>query len=181
MLRTADFHDLPGVHEHHPVTDFTGEAHLVSDDDHGHPGTRQIDHDLKHLADHYRVESTGRFVEQHHLGSHRERPGDRDPLPLATGQLTGVLVGLLGYLHPLEVVHRFLDRFTAPHLADADRSKDDVLKHGQVREQVERLEHYAGLAPHQVDVLDVIGEFRAVNDDTALLVLLECVDRADER
>src|SRR5690625_6866884 len=80
MLRTADLHDLPGVHEHHPVTDLTGEAHLVSDDDHGHAGTRQIDHDLKHLADHFRVESTGRFVEQHHLGSHRDavRRTDQD-------------------------------------------------------------------------------------------------------
>jgi hypothetical protein len=50
-----------------------------------------------------------------------------------------------------------------------------------MREQVEVLEHHADLAADLVDALQVIGEFDAVDDDMARLVLLEPVDAADER
>ena len=50
-----------------------------------------------------------------------------------------------------------------------------------MREQVELLEHHADLAPDQVDVLDVLAELDAVDDDLALLVLFEAIDAADHR
>ena len=48
-----------------------------------------------------------------------------------------------------------------------------------MREQVEVLEHHADLAAHLVDLLQVVGELLAVDDDLALLVLLQPVDAAD--
>ena len=48
-----------------------------------------------------------------------------------------------------------------------------------MREQVEVLEHHADFAPHLVDLLQVAGQFGAVDDDAALLVLLQPVDAAD--
>ena len=56
-----------------------------------------------------------------------------------------------------------------------------VLQDGQVREQVEVLEHHADLAADLVDVLEVVGQLDAVDDDLALLVLLQPVDAADQR
>ena len=50
-----------------------------------------------------------------------------------------------------------------------------------MREQVEVLEHHADLAAHLVDLLEIVGELDAVDDDPALLVLLQPVDAADHR
>ena len=50
-----------------------------------------------------------------------------------------------------------------------------------MREQVEVLEHHADFAAHLVDLLQVVGELDAVDDDLALLVLLQPVDAADHR
>ena len=50
-----------------------------------------------------------------------------------------------------------------------------------MREEVEVLEHHADFAADLVDALEVVGELGAVDDDAALLVLLEPVDAADHR
>ena len=41
--------------------------------------------------------------------------------------------------------------------------------------------HHADFAAHFVDLLQVVGEFDAINDDLALLVLFQPVDAADHR
>ena len=51
----------------------------------------------------------------------------------------------------------------------------------QVREQVEVLEHHSDFLAHLVDLLEIVGELDAVDDDLALLVLLERIDAADHR
>ena len=50
-----------------------------------------------------------------------------------------------------------------------------------MREQVEVLEHHADFAAHLVDLLQIVGQFLAVDDDLALLVLFQPVDAADHR
>jgi hypothetical protein len=62
----------------------------------------QFDHDVQHFLDHLRVEGRGRLVEQHDLGLHAQRAGDGDALLLAAGELAGVLLRLLGDLHPVQ-------------------------------------------------------------------------------
>jgi hypothetical protein len=52
---------------------------------------------------------------------------------------------------------------------------------GEVRKEVERLEHHPDLATDGGDVAHVVRERHAVDDDLAALVLLEAVDGADER
>ena len=52
---------------------------------------------------------------------------------------------------------------------------------GQVREQVERLEDHPDLAADGGDVADVVRQLDAVDEDLAALVLLQAVDRPDER
>ena len=66
------------------------------------PPLGEVDHHVEHLLDHLRVERGGRLVEEHHLGVHRERPGDRDALLLAAGELGGVLRGLVADADPVE-------------------------------------------------------------------------------
>jgi hypothetical protein len=50
-----------------------------------------------------------------------------------------------------------------------------------MRKQVEVLEHHADFAANLVDLLQIVGQFDAVDDDLALLVLFQPVDAADHR
>src|SRR5207244_10123737 len=56
-----------------------------------------------------------------------------------------------------------------------------VLEHGEVREQVEMLEHHADFTAYFVDALQVSGELDTVDDNLSRLMLLEPIDAADER
>ncbi|SIK51626.1 Uncharacterised protein [Mycobacteroides abscessus subsp. abscessus] len=47
-------------------------------------------------------------------------------------------------------------------------------------EKIEVLEHHADVAAHGVDVFEVVGEFDAIDNDLALLMLFEPVDAADQ-
>ena len=91
----------------------------------------------------------------------------------------GIFAGLLGDLDALQIVHRDLLGLALGLLAHPDRRQRQVLQHGQVREQVEVLEHHADVAADLVDLLQVVGKLGAVDDDAALLVLLQAVDAAD--
>src|SRR5664279_5980407 len=90
--------DLAVRHEQHPVAGLAGKAHFVGDDEHGHALVGQRRHDVEDLVDHFRVQRAGRFVEQHHLGLHGQRPGNGHPLLLAAGQLGRQLVLLLSLI-----------------------------------------------------------------------------------
>ena len=67
----------PCVEEAHAVGDLAGERHLVGRDQHRHPVALEIADDVEHLADELGVERRRDLVEQHHLGLHRQRAGDR--------------------------------------------------------------------------------------------------------
>jgi hypothetical protein len=95
------------------------------------------------------------------------------------GQL-GRVLRLLRDPDPLEQLHPDLLGARDRPPPNANRRQGDVLQHGEMREQVERLEHHADLAAHRRHVADVVGELDAVDDDVAALVLLEPVDGADE-
>ena len=146
---------------------------------HGHAVLGETHHGVEHLLDHFRVERGGRLVEQHDLRVHAERARDRHALLLAAGQLAGIFVGLLGDLHALEIMHRDLLGLLLRHLAHPDRRQRAVFQHGEMRKQIEMLEHHADFAAHFVDLLEVVGQLDAVDDDAALLMLLQPVDAAD--
>ena len=58
-------------------------------------------------------------------------------------------------------------------LRTPDRRERDVVNDGQVREQVELLEHHADLGADLLDVAQVVGELDAVDDDLPVLVGLQ--------
>ena len=176
----AHFHDLAAVHEDDAVGDLTGEAHLVGDDEHGHAAYGQLLHHVEHLFDHLGVEGGGGLVEEHDFGLHGERAGDGDALLLAAGELAGVLVGLFGDADAVEQAHGRLLRLLLLHLAHVDRREGDVLDHGQMGEEVELLEDHAGFGADLLDVAHVAGQWDAVDDDFAGLVLFKTVDAADK-
>jgi hypothetical protein len=158
-----------------------GKAHLVGDADHRHPLFGELDHGVEHLLDHLGVERRGRLVEQHDPRLHAQRAGDRHALLLTARELAGILQRLLGDLDLLEEMHRRFLGLLLGDLAHPDRGERAVLEDRQMREQVEVLEHHPDLGAHLVDVLQVRGQFGAVDDDLAGLVFLQPVDAADQR
>ena len=96
--------------------------------------------------DELRVERARDLVEQHQLGVHRERAGDRDALLLAAREPVRVLLRLLREADPAQQRHRAILRRVARQAERLARRERDVLEHRHVREQVERLEDDADLA-----------------------------------
>ena len=114
-------------------------------------------------------------------GFMHERARNGDALLLAAGKLARVFLRLLGNVHALQVLHGGLLGLGARHLLHPHRSKAQVVEHGEVGKQVEALEHHADFGADLVDLAQVVGELRAIDDDLALLMLLEPVDAADQR
>ena len=91
VFRGVDVHQPGVVHHHDPVGQRQRLGLVVGDVEHRGVGQRLLEalqlgeHGLTQL----RVQRGERFVEQQHLGLDRQRAGDRDPLLLSTGKLTG--------------------------------------------------------------------------------------------
>ena len=147
--------------------------------EHGHAAFGETDHGVQHFLDHLRVERRSRLVEQHDLRLHAQRPGDRHPLLLAAGELTGKLVGLLGNAHALEIMHGDLLGLPARQLAHPHRCQGAVLQHGQVRKQIEVLEDHADFTANRLDLLEIAGQLHTIDDDPPLLMLLQPIQAAD--
>ncbi|CUX19040.1 6-pyruvoyl-tetrahydropterin synthase (modular protein) [Agrobacterium tomkonis CFBP 6623] len=173
------FDDLALIHEDDAVGDLAGETHFVGHAQHGHAVFGKADHGVEHFFHHFRVERRGRLVEQHDLRLHAQRAGNRHTLLLAAGKLARVFVGLFGDLDALQIVHRHFFRFLLGHLANPDWRQRAVFEDGQMREEVEVLEHHANFATDFIDLLQVVGQFDAINLDRARLVFFQPVDAAD--
>ena len=110
---------------------------------------------------------------------HAQRAGNGDPLLLTTGKLAGIFLGLFGDAYPLQVAHGLLFGFFARLFLYPHRGDTAVLQHGEVREQVEVLEHHANAATNLLDTLDVLGQRHTADHDLALLMLFQVVDAAN--
>ena len=65
------------------VGDLLGEPHLMGDHQHGEVvRIHQVFNHIRHFTDDFGIQRRRHFVEQHDLGPHRERPGNRNPLLL---------------------------------------------------------------------------------------------------
>ena len=152
----------------------------MGDHDHGHTRAGQFNHHVKDLFNHFRVQGRGGLVEEHDFRLHGQRASNGHPLLLATGELSRILMGLLGNAHALQEFHGHFFRFLLRPLEHVDGSQSYVFQHREVREQVELLEHHPHLTPDLFDVLQVVREFHAVHNDGAPLVFFQPVDAPDE-
>ena len=63
LLRRSLFHNQSGIHKDHVVCGRSGEAHLVTDDHHGHAIVFELAHDFQYIANKFGIQCTCRFVE----------------------------------------------------------------------------------------------------------------------
>src|SRR5690554_3834251 len=147
---------------------------------HGHAFLSQLDHHIKHLLDHFRVECRGRLIEQHYLRVHAQRTGDGHALLLAAGELSRVLARLFGNLHPFQIAHRLRLGFTTRLLLYPYRREAAILQYREVGEEVEMLEYHAHAAPDLLDAFDVLRQRHTTHHYLALLMLFEVIDAANQ-
>src|SRR5215213_8081569 len=181
LLRRALLDDVAVVDEDDPVAHLAREPHLVGHDGHRHAVAREVAHDVQHLPDHLRVQRRGRLVEEHELGLHRQRPGDRHPLLLAAREVGGVRIGLLGDADALEQLlpARPCIRLREPlHLG---RREGHVLHDRLVREEVELLEDHPDLRAQLRQRLTGAAHGPSVEAHLALVDGLQAVDAAQHR
>ena len=138
------FLDNPAViHEDDPIGDVLGELHLVRDDQHGHAVGGEVADHVQHLADQLGIERRRRLVEQHQPRLHGQRAGDRDALLLAAGQHRADSRRACARGRPCPAMSSAIASASARLPQHLGRSEHDVVQRGQVREQVEALEHHA--------------------------------------
>ena len=97
MVGFADLADDAAVGEEHDAVGVAGRSGVVGDHDDRLPeafdrGASQ----LEELGGRLRVEVAGRLVGEDQLGPGHHRPGGRDPLLLATGQLRRAVAQAVG-------------------------------------------------------------------------------------
>ena len=181
LLRGAALPDLALVHEDGRARDIAGEAHLVGHEQHRHAVLRQLLHDQQHLAGQLGVERRGHLVEEHDLGPHRQRPGDRDTLLLAARELRGEGVELVLEADAPQHFTRELTGFLGRLLLHHAWRQGDVLADGQMRKQVEALEDDADLLPELAQVGFGIVDPHPIDADGSGLDRFQPVDAAQQR
>jgi len=91
VVRAADLLDSAMVHHHHPVRQFHRLLLIVRHEHTGHTDLLvQPPQPAPQLQADLGVERAEGLVEQQHARLHRQSPGQRHPLPLATGKLTRI-------------------------------------------------------------------------------------------
>ena len=156
LRRGAHLLDHAGVHHRDRVGHRHGLLLVVGDVDEGQPdvGLDPLELDL-HRPAQLEVERAERLVEQQHLGLVDQRPGQRDPLLLAAGELRRLLAGLRARARPARA-SRSTCASTSVRLAPLEPERD-VLEDVEVREQRVALEDGVDRAPVRLGVGDVLA------------------------
>ena len=175
LRRGGDLVEPAGVHDTHPVGDRQRLLLVVGDEEGGGADVDLDPADLvAQLHPDLGVEGGQRLVEQQHGGLDRERPGQRDPLLLATGELVGVAVLLGAETDQVEHVagpRPALGARPAPQL----EPEGHVVEHRQVGEQAVGLEDH----PHVALVRGHPGEVLATDADRPGIRLLQAREDAE--
>src|SRR5471032_226260 len=147
------------VHEHHAVRRLAREAHFMRDDYHGHAVACKAAHDLGDLADEFRIERGGGFIEEHDARLHGQCACNGYALLLAARQLARIVIGAVGETYAIQCVHRALAGVCRIHLASLDQGQRDVAQCILVRKQIELLEHHAYVTTYFARAAHVVKRY----------------------
>ena len=133
------------------------------------------------LADQLGVERARDLVEQQRPRVRRERAHDRHALLLAARQAVRALVLAPARPNRASSSRAALARLLARRAVRAHRPEHDVLENRHMGEQVEGLEHHPEPAADRDRVDARVGDHLAVEQDVAVVDLLEQIDAAQQR
>ena len=143
------------------------EVDVVGGDHHGGAGVMQLLRELHELQGHLRIETGGGLVHHENLRLHGYRTGNREPLPLAVGELHGVPVPHAGHadqgqgaLHP---------RFDLPLVqTEVAGPVDHIVPHGLPEDLVIRiLKDHGDPGPQLPETFASVSDRLPVEEDAA--------------
>ena len=179
LVLVAHLHDPPQVHHGHPVGDVAHHRQVVGDEDVRQPEVLlQVLQQVDHLGLHRDVQGRDGLVTHDDLGAERNTAGNPDTLTLATGELVGVTIDVLG-VEPHQV-EQLLDPFAALVAwhdvgVDEERLTDDVTDRlAWIQRGVRVLEDDLDVAAQLAHLRTLgVGDVLAVEDDASLGGLLQ--------
>ena len=141
----------------------------MRDDNHCHPGVRELPHYVQYLNDHFGVKGGGRFIEQHRLRFHGKCQHDCNSLLLATRQMIRLFFDLFNDSHAPEKCFGQLIRLLFADATGYAWCKCHILSNGHVLKQVKLLKHHPDLSTDVLDILPVARQSGVVDDDLAII------------
>jgi hypothetical protein len=173
--------DQPAIGEIDVVGHLAGKAHLMGDEDAGHAFGGEVLDRHQNLLLRLGIERGGDLVEQHHLGVHRQRAGNRDALLLASRQFARIGRELVGKADLGEQLARARLDLRLVLLEHMDRRHHHVLQRVLVREQIVLLEDDADIAS-QAELVEILVVDLAPGElDRALADRHQAVDATQQR
>src|SRR5216684_7594574 len=154
LVGLVEFDQFTEIHEGGLVGDARGLLHVMGDDGDGVVLRQFLDQFLD-LGGRNRIERRARLVEQDHLGAHRDRAGDAEPLLLAAGQAQPRGVQLVLDLVPQRAAAQRLFH-PAVHLGlgdlliEPDAERDVLVDRHRKRRRL--LEHHADPGAQQIEI-----------------------------
>ena len=155
--RCSFFHDLAAIQKDDAVGNGAGKLHFVGDDDHGLALLGKVQHNVQHLAHHFRIKGSGHFIKQKDLRVHTQCAHDGDALLLSAGKLTRVAVFLGKQSHAVQQSFGLLLHFRFGALLHLGGCQKHIVQHRHVREQLVALEHHADALAQLGQIFTAVG------------------------
>ena len=158
-LGRSDFDQLSQVHHGHPVTGMGDGGQIVGDEQIGQVELRlQFFQEVEDLRLDRHVERRDRLVADDELRMQHQRPGDRDPLPLAAAEGVRVATEML-HVETAALRHvpdPFVQLRAPGELVGDQRLADHVAhRHARVQRRIGILEDHLHVPPHGPEALAV--------------------------
>ena len=179
MLRCTSLDDSSVFHKDDPVRYLPCEAHLVGDNHHRDVlFLRELHHDIEYVLNRFRIQRTGRLIEQDDRGLAAERPRDRDSLLLSTGQGGRINTGLITESDDIEIVIRGFLGLRLRNTMELRRCQGQVPEYGEMRVEIKLLEHHRDLLPYDLPLI-LLGHLLPIDQDATAGRCFQEVHAAD--
>ena len=152
----------------------------MGDDDHGLALLGKVQHNIQHLAHHFRIKGSGHFVKQKDLRVHTQCAHDGNALLLSAGKLTRVAVFLGKQAHTVQQSFGLLLHFRFGALLHLGGCQKHIVQHRHVREQLVALEHHADALAQLSQIFTAVGNGLIAQPHPAALGGLQTIQTAQQ-
>lgn len=171
--------DMEMINEDEEVGKMKGKENLVSKEDNSNELGRKDKNSIKKLIENLRIERRGRIIEKNEFRVNEKRERNRKKMMMEEGKMERIFVGMLRDIKKIKIMNGDLLRMIFRNIEKKDRRKSEVLKNGQMREEVEVMEKNEELEEKLIDFIKIVGKIDKIEEDIEFMMLLKKVDEED--
>ena len=140
-----------------------GKSHLMGYNDEIQPFLLQLVDDIQHFRRVFRIQDAGWFIQKQDSRLCRDRPGDRNPLLLSSGECRGLFMSIGSQAEPFQQFVGTLSRLRLAVSVDLGQWQNNIFPCAQMTEQAALLEYKSQFLPVSLQPFFLFGEFLSVN------------------